>query len=174
MEHVRYAELEDGELASTYEYTLYEPWQPKTWEEAAAACQSEGGHLASILSEEVSEALETLADRNTVWVGLARKESGEWSWSDNSTYHYSNWKQDPSRKKREFAVIEEEDDEEMDHSKTGNCVDVYLGKWYNEPCTKQYKFICQVERIPLRGKKTMNLTYMKDQVSFSSFHVWYK
>merc|ERR1711994_407616 len=89
MEQVIFAELEDEDLVSTYEYTLHETWPLKTWEEAEAECQSEGGHLASVTSEEVNEEIRRLAGYSPVWIGLAKMESGEWSWSDNSTYSYN-------------------------------------------------------------------------------------
>ena len=47
-------------------------------------------------------------------------------------------------------------------------------KWFDFSCTQSYPFICKVEYAALKGKKTVNLYFTGEQLSFSSFHVWYK
>ena len=73
-----------------YAYKLHT--EERTWTEAEAECQKEGGHLASVASKEVNEELHRLAGtyRNSVLLG-GKQKSGVWSWSDNSSWGYTNW-----------------------------------------------------------------------------------
>ena len=47
------------------------------WADAEAECQKAGGHLASVTTEEVNEALKRLTGHRFPWVG-GSKESGKW------------------------------------------------------------------------------------------------
>jgi len=61
----------------------------KTWQEAENHCQSFGGHLASIHSEEENEFIsKTLL--GTVWIGgrASGGETGTWTWSDGTPWDY--------------------------------------------------------------------------------------
>ena len=72
-------------------YTLHT--SQKQWLEAEETCHSEGGHLVSVTSEEVHEIVKELvaADKSYYfWLG-GRNELGEWRWSDNSTWEYTQW-----------------------------------------------------------------------------------
>ena len=65
----------------------------KSWTEAEAHCQAEGGHLASVVSEGKQE--EVMAEAGTmgyVWLGGSdQKEEGGWQWTDGSQWAYTNW-----------------------------------------------------------------------------------
>ena len=125
----------------------------KNWTEAEAECRSEGGHLASVISEEENQELKRVAGNKYVWLG-GRKELGEWSWSDNFTWGFTDWKSGQS------------------NEGDGTCVELYRGGWYDTACTKEYAFICQRKKT-LMGRRKMNLTYTKDQLNFHSFSVYY-
>ena len=141
-------------------YTLHT--MPLTWTEAEAECQRRGGHLASMTSEEEdTEMFRIIASdeffhSDEFWLG-GRKKLGEWSWSDNSTWGYNKWR-----------------DEEKDHGESG-CIsyDSYNEIWLQMTCWEENQFICQEENRALRGKKTVKLEFVKEQLSFSSFHVWH-
>ena len=64
----------------------------KTWSEAESDCEKEGGHLASVTSEEVNQVVTNVAgDDNRIWLGgKGRKEDGELTWSDKSTWGFTN------------------------------------------------------------------------------------
>ena len=144
-----------GNTAIPYNYTLHKT--EKTWTEAEAECQKEGGHLASVTSEEVNKELRRLgASTSYFWVG-GRKESGLLSWSDKSAWGYTNY--------------ESGGNAEHDH-----CIkmDTDYGTWSGRTCASTFDFICQVEYMPLRGKDKLNLIYRRDHLTFFSFHVWYK
>lgn len=152
-----------GWIEDIFLYTLHT--ERKEWSEAEAECQREGGHLASATSQEVENMLmrvESGGDSESydnaysnsityghrfVWLG-GRKELGKWTWSDNSTWDFSNW------------------DSGQGENVDENCV-VSNGKWQDDPCTSGWPFICQT-------KKTVRLTYTKDQLNIPSFHVWYR
>jgi len=63
-----------------------------SWFEAEAACEQLGGHLASSLSEvENSFMGTTIVQFENVWIG-GSKTGDSWSWSDQSTWDFTNWK----------------------------------------------------------------------------------
>ena len=123
----------------------------KTWSEAEADCQRDGGNLASVTSEEVNQAVMNVAGDNQVWLG-GRRELREWTWSDLSTWGYSSWDS--------FSI-------------GGDCARFESGKWYDPPCSKEYQFICQ-KKNNLKGQRKINLVYTIDKLEFSSFNVRYK
>ena len=96
-----------------------------------------------------------MAQNNRVWLG-GKQEFEVWSWSDNSTWGYTNWYRDPGNGGNNFYI-------KMGQSS---------GKWYGS--TMSRPFICQIASPSLRGKKKRDLIYTKDQLTFRSFHVWYE
>ena len=54
------------------------------------------------------------------------------------------------------------------------CVGSLNGEWQDNRCGASNLFICQVECPGLKRTKNVNLGFTKDQLTFSSFHVWYK
>ena len=95
---------------------------------------------------------EIAGDYNFVWLG-GKRELREWTWSDNSTWGYISWSKYSSG--------------------DGDCVSSYNEKWEARSCSTSYQFICQETSI-LKGKKTMSLTYNKDQLKFPRLFVRYK
>ena len=68
---------------------------------------------------------------------------------------------------REFCG--DEDESEKKQSKKGDDFDTSV--WPVQKC--KLLFICQKTKSSSRTKH-LNLTYTKDQLNFTSFHVWYK
>ena len=65
------------------------------WSEAEAECQKEGGHLPSVTSEEKDKELKQVGSTipgygASFWLG-GKQESGVLTWSDNSTWEFTNW-----------------------------------------------------------------------------------
>ena len=136
-------------------YTLHRT--EKTWTEAEAECQREGGNLVSVISETVNEFIQSMAHYyESVWLG-GRKELGEWSWADNSTWGFSDWKDGQS------------------NGEDGSCVYTSQGGWWITSCTTtaERQFICQ-RTTAFVQKRKVNLSYTKDQLNYASFNVWYK
>ena len=62
--------------------------EPLAWADAEAACQTEGGHLASIGSQEENSFVRSLVPDAFVWIGLHEpRDEGtdDWQWSDGSS-----------------------------------------------------------------------------------------
>ena len=86
----------------------------KSWTQAEAECQREGGHLASVLSEEVNEKVKNESRTRFFWLG-GRKEFKKWSWSDGSDWTFTKWE-------KGFPTDAE-----------NRCV-LSNGKWQEKPC----------------------------------------
>ena len=70
-------------------YKLYT--NQKSWSDAEAHCQAEGGHLASVLSEGEQKELSTMADGQHVWIGgTDAEQEGVWKWTNNGSWAYNN------------------------------------------------------------------------------------
>ena len=158
-EHVRYIELPKGytETHLNHAYKLHTT--EKNWTEAETECQREGGHLASVTTEEVKEVISSMAyihtDSGRVWLG-GKRVSGEWNWSDNSTWRLNYL------------------EEMRGNGRHDSCVVSFGGWWYEDSCEEEYEFICQMESTSLSGKQTVNLQYKKNNLGCPSFHVWYE
>ena len=125
--------------------------EKKYWPDAESHCQEEGGHLASVTSEEVNQALKSVAAGKNVWLG-GRQVLGKWTWSDKSPWGFTSW----------------------ERVSDNDCLRFLGGMWLTLPCnTYNTEFICQKNNI-LKGKRSIRLTYLKNQLNFSNFVVWYK
>ncbi len=65
-----------------------------SWEEANAICNSSGGYLASITSEEENDFISSLlnVELEDGWIGLTDSLiEGDWVWSNGELYEYNNW-----------------------------------------------------------------------------------
>ena len=88
------------------------------------------------------------------WLG-GRRESGEWRWSDNSSWGFTNWR-------KEY------------NTPTGDVCLYSHGYWEGRKCFETYSFKCKADYKVLTETEVVNLTFTKEQLTFSSFHVWYK
>ena len=125
--------------------------------EAESHCQSEGGHLASVTSEEEHRMVAAVAEYK-VWIGGSdQEEEGVWRWSDGSKWDYHRWL--------------------LGDGKQGgmrNCVKLEGGQGYmmDADCTNSQPLICQFDiKILLKRKKLLQLTYNKEQLTFHFFTV---
>ncbi len=83
-----------------HRYQLFD--MPMDWNEAEAYCESLGGHLATITSEEEQADLEELlaiGTKNAYWLGASDLNyDGNWQWITNEEFSYHNWaNQQPDR-----------------------------------------------------------------------------
>ena len=70
------------------EYKLYR--ESKTWSDAEAHCQREGGHLASVVTQDEEDMVVAATGGDTVWLGGTNQE-GIWRWTDESVFTYEQW-----------------------------------------------------------------------------------
>jgi len=65
-----------------------------TWTQAQEFCESEGGNLVSITSQDeqnfVAGLIKDAGQMNQYWIG-ANRESGSFTWSDGEVWGYTNW-----------------------------------------------------------------------------------
>ena len=65
-----------------------------TWDEAEAYCESLGGHLAVITSEEEQQVVASLAftgSKNNYWIGGHWNSDGEFAWVTDEPFEYTAW-----------------------------------------------------------------------------------
>ncbi len=79
----------DGHYYYVYDFDDYE------WNEAKEYCESLGGHLATITSEEENEYVYQYmkdSDYKSAYIGLTDSENeGEWKWVTGEEVEYTNW-----------------------------------------------------------------------------------
>ena len=138
-------------------YKLYTDW--KSWTDAEAHCQAEGGHLASVHTEDDNKEVRDVAGEEwAVWLGGRRQdESQVWEWSDGSPWGYTNW-----------ADI-------VKHGFFYNCVFMNdKGLLRDDHCTTfSSSFVCKVDYRSEMINKNMALEYNKDNLTISMFKVKY-
>ena len=66
-----------------------------TWHEAKAYCESIGGHLATITSQDEQNCIEALLEghtKNIYWLGATDEaQEGQWEWITGEPFEYANW-----------------------------------------------------------------------------------
>lgn len=78
------------ERTGKHRYKTY--YDTLTWEEAKAACEAKGGHLATITSEKEQYLLELSNDKNqNLWIGGYKNAEGQWCWVTGEPWEYENW-----------------------------------------------------------------------------------
>ncbi|KAI4881802.1 hypothetical protein NFI96_016440 [Prochilodus magdalenae] len=116
--------------------------ESKTWTEAQNYCRQTYTDLATINTmEEMKKLNATLKDKpsSSVWIGLARRDTGKWQWSlaDGGFYSeggvYRNWESGEPNNigGKEFCVA-------MYHGSAG--------KWFDDGCDNTYTFVCYDEK----------------------------
>ncbi|MCR5781174.1 MAG: leucine-rich repeat protein [Clostridia bacterium] len=72
-------------------YYLFNTYSPCTWSDAQAYCESQGGHLATVTSQEEMDAIKPLITNNT-WLGATEEEQdGTWKWVTGEEFAYTDW-----------------------------------------------------------------------------------
>ena len=138
-------------------YKLYT--ERKTWVDAEATCQEEGGHLASVLSDEEQEEVRAAKiGVSHIWIGATdSREEGVWRWADGSPWGYQNWIEGAGKSRKGW-----------------NCVFI-VGNWSHSPCTDTFPFLCQSPpaRV-LSGNKSLTLEYSAQSLTFPYLKVLYR
>lgn len=78
------------EPSGEHQYRIF--YDALTWEEAKAACEAKGGHLATITSEEEQQKLNLYnAGNHKLWIGGYKSTEGQWCWVTGEPWEYENW-----------------------------------------------------------------------------------
>ena len=131
-----------------HKYKLYDD-NSMDWEEAETYCESLGGHLVTITSEEEQSAVFQYLDsfnlKNDVWIGISDSENeGDWShWITGEEVIYSNWGTgEPDNydgRGQDYGVI-------SPVHRSGSGFDIQPGQWDdidNNSNTASGYFICE-------------------------------
>ena len=63
-----------------------------TWHNAKLACESIGGHLVTIATENENIFVNNLAENNRIWIGFTdERVEGEWEWITGEPVIFENW-----------------------------------------------------------------------------------
>ena len=123
------AESTDGHRYEIFHDTL-------TWEEAKAACEAKGGHLATIASPEEQAAIEALNTQNDrLWIGGSRNAAGQWCWVTGEPWVYTNWGEGEPNNSSNVVAGE-------------SCVAVWPSKWNDLANSNKYEqsgYVCEWE-----------------------------
>ena len=141
-------------------YTLHK--EIKTWYEAESQCQSEGGHLASIVTkEEWQQVMTVAAGEYKVWLGgTEEQEEGRWRWADGS-----QWRYQMEKVKRTAWAGTDNDCLQMN---------LFSERWMEDQyCTYNNPFICQTFGHTMTGNHSLRLEYSQEQFIFPYFQVLY-
>lgn len=107
-----------------------------TWEEAKAACEAKGGHLATITSPEEQKMIESLNTQNSkLWIGGYKNSAGQWCWVTGELWKYQNW--GDGEPNNSSNVVADE-----------SCVAVWPSKWNdlaNSNTYEQSGYVCEWE-----------------------------
>ena len=107
-----------------------------TWEEAKAACEAKGGHLATITSPEEQKMIESLNTQNSkLWIGGYKNSAGQWCWVTGELWKYQNW--GDGEPNNSSNVVADE-----------SCVAVWPVKWNdlaNSNTYEQSGYVCEWE-----------------------------
>ena len=137
----------------------------KQWVSASNHCINEGGQLASLHTtadmEEVARVARKAGAKPTYWVGGKVQEDGKWGWSDKRPWDLQNW--NSSQPNTDCG------------RNCGDCLEVNSTSnlWKTFRCSRARNFVCQFEPTALKGPIKTTLTYLKSDITFSSFQVWW-
>nr|XP_039269898.1 uncharacterized protein LOC120344668 isoform X2 [Styela clava] len=86
-----------AEAKSNYCYQINEKTSTErmTWEDANVHCQSQGAQLVSMHSPQeeavIASGVRHTSGSNWFWIGMRRKQTGSYGWTDNTPLSYTNW-----------------------------------------------------------------------------------
>ena len=133
-----------------------------TWDEAVLSCESKGGTLASILSEDEKDEVNEASEEEAAWIGGRRLEIREdsWDWADGLTWseNLANWY---------YSYQNYQDYSQYygdDYLNTNNeCLKLWREWWMPYRCTAELPYICRFQ--PKAPKDEYQLS--KDQLGHS-------
>ena len=79
------AEVNDGHAYKVFDFTA-------TWNDAKNKCESLGGHLATITSQDEQQFIEELTrNMGELWIGMYRVDDDSFAWVTGEPVSYTNW-----------------------------------------------------------------------------------
>ncbi|XP_035690028.1 collagen alpha-1(I) chain-like [Branchiostoma floridae] len=127
-----------------FQQTCYKMFStPKKFNQAASACNEDGGTLAMPQDAGTNTFLVSLQAKKVYWIGLHdQRKEGRFQWMDGSDIgKYNSWY--PKQPDNVYGIED--------------CVLSFDGKWYDMECRNRMLFSCEV---------APNSTYISDHVPF--------
>lgn len=122
------------EPSGEHQYKIF--YDTLTWEEAKAACEAKGGHLATITSEEEQQKLNLYnAGNHNLWIGGYKNADGQWCWVNGEPWTYENWGDGEPNNSSNVVAGE-------------SCVAMWPEKWNDLANSNKYEqsgYICEWE-----------------------------
>lgn len=122
------------EPSGEHQYRIF--YDALTWEEAKAACEAKGGHLATVTSEEEQQKLNLYnAGNHKLWIGGYKNTEGQWCWVTGEPWKYENWGEGEPNNSSNVVADE-------------SCVAMWPEKWNdlaNGNIYEQSGYICEWE-----------------------------
>ena len=119
------------------------------FKEAAASCQEEGGHVASITSQ-----ADVDSSQGYFWLGATYDPNLDaWLWQDGSVWNFTNWASGYPNYR-------------------GNCATLnYKLQWMNSKCsdTRPYKCKSSITSYKINGKQNLGLIFANEKLSSNKF-----
>ena len=131
---VAFANILDG--AEEFKGHYYKTFEFETsWDDAKVFCESVGGHLATIGSQEEHLFVIEVCKKGSkwpgkYWLGGYRNSKGIWKWIDGTVISLNNWE-------RGYP----------DSSAFSNTISMLYGKWWSVNNTYTYGFVCEWESL---------------------------
>ena len=140
----------------------------KNFTAAEDNCRVQGGHLASIASDNENDIVRNL-NNTQIWIGLNdRDEEDTFVWTDSSSYNYTMW-------------VEPNEPNNEGNGKEGpaNCVRMTSsGKWRDTLCSDNLAYVCEISaqtattQAPMTAGK-MSHSYKPQLHSRSTVYVFH-
>lgn len=73
-------------------YKIYD--EGMIWNDAKNFCESLGGHLVTITSENENDFIKSLiknGNRGSYWIGGYKNQNNNWNWVTGESFNYANW-----------------------------------------------------------------------------------
>jgi hypothetical protein len=118
------------------------------WSTAETACESDGGHLASITSSADNAAITSAYSASApIWIGLTDAAvEGTFVWVDGTPFSYSNW-------------LSPNPDNTGPAGGPANCAMLQdTGQWNDRVCADNYNYLCETRPITCKTGYTLTGT----------------
>ncbi|XP_056604863.1 macrophage mannose receptor 1-like [Triplophysa dalaica] len=125
----------------------------KTWTEAQIYCKTLNyTDLATVNNiNDMNELKNIVKNKKNFWIGLKKTGVNKWKWSLGDPVNYTNWESGPTNDRRDCAVMRN-------------------GKWRQQDCNKNMRFICYNESNKSHIIYTSTKTWREAQNFCRQYH----
>ncbi len=143
-----YAPISDG-THNGHSYQIFD--EGLKWSEAKEYCESIGGYLSCITSEDEQEFVMSLVDdgeQNCYWLGGYKKENGSFAWVSGEEFDYENWDvSEPSGGEENCLQVYRIPDPANWDCTSGSWNDIVDEGAVNFHSTENFGFVCEWDYV---------------------------